>query len=432
MVMYSWYPADPRPRRAIGALLDAGMNVDLICLNPVNAPARETLGGLNILRLPITHRRDSKFLYVWNYFTFIIMSAAILALRSLKRRYDLVYIHNMPDILVFSSLVPKALGAKVVLDLHDPMPELFTTIFNLDGESPGVRLLRLLEKWSIAWSNFVVTTNIAFKRLFASRSCSPEKIGIVMNSPNEKIFPCRKPRSNTLENAVPDKRFVIMYHGSMVERNGVDLAVDALEQVVKSVPAAELRIYGFETPFLMKVLDSARNRGLEGRVHYFGAKSQEDLVLAIEDCDVGVIPNHRNAFTDLNMPTRVFEYLTMGKPTISPRTEGIRDYFPTDSMIFFEPGNAQDLARKIENVAFHYSDALDMAERGQRIYLEHTWSRERHALIDAVDKLLNGKQTSMTSASHGHRAGDGSSNSRPASEYPPRDEATPHFVNPEF
>ena len=101
----------------------------------------------------------------------------------------------------------------------------------------------------------------------------------------------------------------------------------------------------------------------------------------------------------------------MGKPTISPRTEGIRDYFPTDSMIFFEPGNAQDLARKIENVAFHYSDALDMAERGQRIYLEHTWSRERHALIDAVDKLLNGKQTSMTSASHGHRAGDGSSNS---------------------
>jgi hypothetical protein len=37
----------------------------------------------------------------------------------------------MPDVLVFSSLVPKLLGAKVVLDLHDPMPELMEAIFNL-------------------------------------------------------------------------------------------------------------------------------------------------------------------------------------------------------------------------------------------------------------------------------------------------------------
>ena len=49
----------------------------------------------------------------------------------LRHRYDLIYIHNMPDILVFSALVPKAFGAKVILDQHDPMPELMMTIFNL-------------------------------------------------------------------------------------------------------------------------------------------------------------------------------------------------------------------------------------------------------------------------------------------------------------
>jgi len=431
MVMHTGYPDDPRPRRAIDALLEEGMNVDLICLKRDSAPARETLGGLNILRLPMTHRRGSKFVYAWNYFTFLFVSAAILALRSFTRRYDLVYVHNMPDILVFASLVPKALGAKVVLDLHDPMPELLTTIFNLDGDSPGVRLIRRLERWSIAWSHFVVTTNIAFKRRFASRSCHPEKIGIVMNSPDEQIFPFRKLRSRAFENSGPDKRFVIMYHGSMVERNGVDHAVDALAHVVKTVPTAELRIFGSETPFLTKVLDSARNQGLEGSVHFLGPKSLEELVPAIADCDVGVIPNHRNAFTDINMPTRIFEYLTMGKPTIAPRSSGIQDYFPADSLVFFEPGNAEDLARKIEDVALHYSDALDTVERGQRIYLEHTWSREKQVLINAVDKLLNGKRTPMTSANHGHRACNGSSNSRPASENP-RDEADPHLMRPEL
>ena len=70
-----------------------------------------------------------------------------------RRRYDLVYVHNMPDILVLSSLVPKALGAKVILDQHDPMPELMMTIFDLNETSRSVRLLRWLEKWSIARAN---------------------------------------------------------------------------------------------------------------------------------------------------------------------------------------------------------------------------------------------------------------------------------------
>ena len=65
-----------------------------------------------------------------NTAAFIAVSAYILAVRSLRRRYDLVYIHNMPDVLVASALLPKLLGAKVILDQHDPMPELMMTIFN--------------------------------------------------------------------------------------------------------------------------------------------------------------------------------------------------------------------------------------------------------------------------------------------------------------
>ena len=55
----------------------------------------------------------------------------------------------MPDVLVFSAIVPKLLGAKVVLDLHDPMPELMQTIFKLPEESFSVVVLKRLEKWSI-------------------------------------------------------------------------------------------------------------------------------------------------------------------------------------------------------------------------------------------------------------------------------------------
>ncbi len=388
MVTFSPYPADPRPRRAADAFLKEGATVDLVCLGDEGTPRRERLAGLNVLRIPITHHRGGKLSYAWEYSSFILASAIILAMRAVKRRYDLVHIHNMPDILVVSALVPKILGAKVLLDLHDPMPELMTTIYNLDRNKISVRLIQRLEKWSIARANLVVTVNIACKRIFAARSCRPEKIGVVMNAPDGEIFPFRRPHTTSADDRT-DRPFVIMYHGSLVERNGLDLAVEAMAQVRAAVPTAELRIYGRKTPFLERVVDVARNKGLGDCVHYLGPRRLEDLVHEIEACDVGVIPNQRNAFTDINTPTRMFEYLALGKPVIAPRTPGIQDYFGPESLFFFESGNVEELARQIEYVSFHRDEALQTAERGQEVFLAHTWVQERETLVGLVSGLLN-------------------------------------------
>lgn len=386
MVMYSTYPSDPRPRRAAEALLNEGMSVDLICLGDEKAPKRESLGQLDVYRVPITHRRGGKLSYAYQYSAFLVISTVILAIRFLKRRYDLVYVHNMPDILVMSALVPKALGAKVILDMHDPMPELMTTIFGRGQQAWSVRLLRWIEKWSMARADLVITVNVACKRIFGSRSCRPENIGVVMNAPDEDIFPFRTPRLPA--RTAPARSFVIMYHGSLVERNGLDLAVDALARMQQSVPRAELRIYGRKTPFLEQVLDTARRKGLGGCVHYRGPKSLEELVDEIEDCDVGIIPNHQSAFAEINTPTRIFEYLALGKPVIAPRTPGILDYFGPESLLFFESGNSEELAQRIEYVFSHSREALDTAARGQQVYLAHTWSQEKRTLVNLVSGLM--------------------------------------------
>lgn len=390
MVVLSSYPADPRPRRAAEALLNEGMHLDLICEAGEKLPKREHLGGLEIIRIPIRHYRGGKLSYVYQYCCFILMSASILAWRSLRRRYDLVYIHNMPDILVLSALLPKALGAKAILDMHDPMPELMMTIFNLEENSLGVRVIRQLEKWSVACVDLVITVNVACKRLLAARSCRAEKVAIVMNAPDGKLFPYRAARSYPVSQSASGKPFVIMYHGSLVERNGLDLAVDALARVRETAPGAELKICGTGTPFLEQVMQKARSLGLQSCIRYLGPKRLEELVAEIETCDVGVIPNHRNPFTDINTPTRIFEYLALGKPVIAPGTPGIQDYFNPESLLFFEAGNAGELAKKIECVYFNSRKATETAERGQQIYLAHTWQEERATLVGLVSGLLKG------------------------------------------
>jgi len=173
-----------------------------------------------------------------------------------------------------------------------------------------------------------------------------------------------------------------------VERNGLDLAVKALARVQLALPDVELRICGERTPFLDRVMDMVKSEGLQQAVHYLGPKRLEDLVPEIEKCDVGVIPNQKNSFTEINTPTRIFEYLALGKPAIAPRTTGIQDYFSEDSLVFFQPGNPDDLAARIEYVLTHPAEATSIVRRGQEVFQEHIWDKERQRLIGLVASLL--------------------------------------------
>ena len=388
IVVLSAYPFDPRPRRTADVLVREGMSVDYICVADGKAPWREKTNGLNVFRVPINHQRGGKLGYACQYSAFILASAAILAARSRRHRYDLIFINNMPDILVVSALLPKIFGARVILDLHDPMPELMMTIFGKDPGSKSVQLLKFLEKWSAARAHQVLVPNVACRRLLASRSCPEERIAVMMNSPDESIFPfrpaCSQPASND--------SFVVMYHGTLVERNGLDIAVESFACLRNQLPTAQLHIYGKATPFLERIMQSVREHGLQQNVLHLGERPLEQIVGAIDACDVGLIPNRRNAFTHINTPTRIFEYLARGKPVIAPRTAGIQDYFDEESLFFFEAGNADELARQIEFVASHPREALTVTERGQQVYQAHAWRQERQALVRVVEKLFERKE----------------------------------------
>jgi glycosyltransferase involved in cell wall biosynthesis len=296
----------------------------------------------------------------------------------------------MPDVLVFGAIVPKLLGAKIVLDLHDPMPELMRTIFKLPEDSFSVVVLKWLEKSSIRFADLALTVNLACKRIYSSRSCQPDKIKVVINSPDDQIFRYRvgsAPEVNG-KNGNGSNPFVILYHGSLVRRNGFDLAMESLEKVKKTISSVRLRVCGKRTDFFEQVMESARQRGLDGNIDYLGVLDLKGIVEAIEECDLGIIPNHRNIFTEINTPTRIFEYLALAKPVIAPKAEGIQDYFGDNDLIFFELGNADDLARKIEFAYSHPEEVADTVKRGQEVYLSHTWSRERLSLLNSISELL--------------------------------------------
>jgi glycosyltransferase involved in cell wall biosynthesis len=265
------------------------------------------------------------------------------------------------------------------------------TIFGLREASYGVRLLKVLEKWSLRFADAVLTVNEACRKIFSGRSCARQKITVIMNSPDEEIFRLHEPSAPSTE---PDisKPFVLMYHGSLVERHGLDVAVKALGKIRKSIPRAELRIFGWSTPFLQDVLKSAQTAGLSEAIQYMGPKNLEQIAEAICNCDAGVIPNRRSIFTELNTPTRIFEYLSQGKLVIAPRAAGILDYFGPQELVLFELGDADDLAARIEYVFRHPAEMTKVIERGQEVYRAHRWSSERLQFVSLVEGLLKTRE----------------------------------------
>src|SRR5439155_11958227 len=76
MVAYAHYPQDPRIRREAQSLVRAGISVSIICLREEGAQARETIEGVDVIRVPLTARRGGRIRYLFQYLVFMIMVLA--------------------------------------------------------------------------------------------------------------------------------------------------------------------------------------------------------------------------------------------------------------------------------------------------------------------------------------------------------------------
>ena len=261
------------------------------------------------------------------------------------------------------------------------MPELYQTIFKLEQNSAMIRALEWLEQASIRFAHLVLTPNETFRQLFCARGCPESKIRIVMNSPDESIF---LPQPAAARNGSTNGKFNIMYHGLIAERHGLAVALEAVQELAKDWPGLVLNLYGGRNSYTDKILSQAKTMALNGAIQYHGKRKLDDIPAAIGQCDLGIIPNLRTPFTEINFPTRIFEYLSIGKPVIAPRTKGICDYFNDENMIFFEPDDSKDLARKIRWVHDNPEATQKILEHGMAMYSRHCWRVQRTNFVHSI------------------------------------------------
>jgi glycosyltransferase involved in cell wall biosynthesis len=389
MLAHTYYLRDPRVRREAEALASKGFEVHVICLSEDQKtrmppePPYATVNGVQIHRLPISRKRGSALRYLYEYLVVGILGAVKLATLHFRRKLDVVHVHNMPDILVLAALIPRLGGSKVILDVHDPMPELYMS-WNHRAGSLLVRLLRVQEKVSYALADRIISVNESMRENLHAKGVSAGKIFIVNNFPDERLFPLREtatawPRDRN--------RVVLLYCGTVTEHYDLGLAVKAIAKLRGEVPLT-LRIVG-EGNRLNEVVSLASEFGVANCIERIGSVPIEQVRDEMLKADIGISCHRAGVFGDLYFSTKIVEYMTQGLPVLSPRTYTINKYLSDDIVFYFEPGNETALAERLRFMWQHPAEVMKRVTAAREVVPHLSWQAERTKFLSFYADFVN-------------------------------------------
>ena len=381
MIAYTNYETDPRVIRAAEAAAEAGFAVDVIALSRSGRASVELVRGVRVLHVAQQrYRGRSRAGYVWAYLAFFLRCFALSTRLFASRRYRIVHVNNMPDALVFSVLIPRLFGARVILDIHDPMPETFSSKYAGAKQNWSYRALLLVEKLSVAFASRTITVNEPVRDSMAAKhGYRRDAIDVVANFADDRLFkPIPYP-------AIGDVvRFV--FHGTILERYGLRTLIEAIAKV-RQTARIRVRIIG-EGDFSATLKELIKAHRVEDRVEFINrVYPVHEIPTVLADCHVGLVPLDVTPISDVALPLKLIEYTCLGLPSITVRSTAISHYLRPDECMFYTPGDSQELAARLDGVA---DGSLCLEEYRRRLPVARerlSWTREKERYVSILRDL---------------------------------------------
>ncbi len=392
MIVHSYYEEDPRVRREAEALVARGRPVFVISLRQPDDEREGELNGVRVTRLGVQRHQGAGLpVYLREYLSFLVRAGWTATKAHRRRRYGVVQVHSLPDFLVFAALPLKLVGVKVILDLHEAMPEFFKTRFP-NVRSPFVRRgLLLQERLSIGFADRVLSVNELMADRLVSLGVDPDKLSIVPNSPSLDLF---DPSAHPRRTFRADGPLRVVYTGALTPTYELDVALDAIARLASARPDLDIRLelYG-RGDSEGSLRAQAAEQGIADRVSFHGRIPIEEVPAAVAAADIGIAPTRLDEFTAVTLSTKVFEYGAMGKPVIASRLPLVERTFPADAVITYPSGDAVAMADAIARLA---DEPLErearVARTGVRVR-ELGWAAEADRYATLIDELAGGAPT---------------------------------------
>jgi glycosyltransferase involved in cell wall biosynthesis len=387
------YIYEPMVQREAEALVGAGFDVEVMCMQGDGRPRQISVNGVTVTSLPVSQRKGSKVRYALNYGRFFASAAGTLTVRHIRRPYAVVQANSMPDFLVFAAIVPKLLGGRVIAYMHEPTPELAETVFG-----PGVAstILARIEQWSLRFADHAITVTDQLKQRYVERGARADRITVVLNCPD----PGAMLADWSPVSAAGKTEFTLVCHGSVEDRYGQDTIVEAVALLRDEMPDLRLVLTGRGSG-IPRLLDDIAARGLQDVVRFEGWVSTSRLNDILHSADVGIVAQKASPYSHLVQTNKMVDYWIFGLPVIASRLRSVSEAYDDDVIEYYEPGDAADLAVAIRRLHDDPSRRAKLAHNGELAQLRNGWAAQRAIYLKAFDAVLGSDDGAAEFAARG-------------------------------
>lgn len=357
-------------RRVIYALIQCGHVVDMITFP---GGARVAIDGLRIIRVGmLSGIRDIPIGFsIKKVILDLLLLPAII--RQLRReRYDCI--HAVEEGAFFALIAARLYRVPLLYDMQSSIPEQLITrrLFRFGPIQTG---LRFAERWLVRRVD-AVACSVGLKEHV--QAISPRTPVTEWRYPaNDAASPPISSDPLEIDPEIAVGRYVIAYTGNFAPYQGVARLVEAIPDVLAEIPHALFLFVGAGNHEVLPGLSSVRS--FADAVHVVPRRPQVEIAQYLEIADVVVSPREISS----NLPLKVIEYISAGKPIVATDIPAHRKVLSDDSAILV-CADPKALAAAIIRLYKEPDLGRRLVAASRQFALEHLgWS----AFIDDVGKL---------------------------------------------
>ncbi len=381
IVGYRDYAFCTRAARAAEALAEEGYEVHYVGTGSSGSGASGQPENVHVHTMIVPKHVGAHIIAYIPFYALMLLEMFLrVSLMHLRGRFDVVIVYGIPDFLVFPAIVPKLLGAGIMLELLDLVPETMATKFGLKHTHPIIRLTRLVERLSVNFSDLVIAPNHPFPEALYSRGVSRDKVRVIMNVPDCQLF-------HPLGTQGDASKFTLISHGTIAERTDSLTLLKAVGLAKGDIPQLRLIVVG-DGEYAEEMANQITHQHLEDYVTFFrGFVPASELPALIDPADIGLATYAAGPATLNILPTKAMEYISMRKPVIVARLRTTSYYFDDGMVQFYEPGNPESLAQCIVELYRSPEKRASLVKSSEKFEQQYGWAKQKKDYVQIVEEV---------------------------------------------
>ncbi|MFW5720749.1 MAG: glycosyltransferase family 4 protein [Bacteroidota bacterium] len=362
---------DARVRNECKILAQAGHDVTVLCFNFGKYKTFEKVGNINVYRISIKQKiRNIFFAFNNSIELYNIFWSNKIKNFIKKFNIDALHVHDL-YMAKAAHYATKNTNIKITLDLHENYPAAVKG-YQWMYQFPFTYLIRpqkweRLEKKYLEYPNNIVVLSESFRNdlLLKYPFLNKKTFAVYPNVPDLEEFKNYKIDQSMYPK---DSDFILFYFGVISQRRGVFTVIDALEKLIKEIPAIKLLLIGpadkAEKENFLKTINTPK---LKKHITWYSWKDIRLLPSYINISDICLSPIVKNDQHESGVANKVFQYMIFERPLIvsdcKPQTKIVNE---EQCGLVFKSEDAGDLAQKIIILYQNKDMRIQMGENGKK------------------------------------------------------------------